>query len=88
MRKSDVVLVCLSNDFIIKEGYGQKEIKLALNTALEKPEGTIYLIPLKLEECELPERLKPFHAVNYFEEDGFDKLISALNIGVNCLRKR
>src|SRR6266496_995507 len=78
MRRSDVILICLSNDFIIKEGYGQKEIRLALNTVLEKPEGTIYLIPLKLEECELPERLKSLQAVNYFEEDGFDKLVSAL----------
>src|SRR5438874_11689927 len=38
VRKSDVVLICLSNDFIEKEGYGQKEIKLALDTALEKPD--------------------------------------------------
>jgi TIR domain len=86
VRKSDVVLICLSPDFIVKEGYGQKEIKLALDTALEKPEGTIFLIPLKLEKCELPQRLKPFHAVNYFEENGFDKLISALKYRVQSLQ--
>jgi hypothetical protein len=86
VRNSDVVLICLSRDFIVKEGYGQKEIKLALDTALEKPEGTIYLIPLKLEECELPQRLKPFQAVNYFEEDGFDKLLSALKYRIQSLQ--
>src|SRR5947209_15552193 len=78
VRKCDVVLVCLTPAFLVKEGYGQKEIKLALDTALEKPEGANYLIPLKLENCQLLERLRPFHAINYFEEGGFDKLIRAL----------
>ena len=85
VSNSDVVLICLSRDFIVKEGYGQKEIKLALDTALEKPDSTIFLIPLKLEECELPQRLKPFHAVNYFEEEGFDKLLSALKYRAQSL---
>lgn len=78
VRKCDVVLICLSHEFLIKEGYGQKEIKIALDTALEKPEGANYLIPLRLENCELPERLKRLHAINYFEGDGFNKLIRAL----------
>src|SRR5258706_289801 len=58
VRASDVVLVCLSCGSINKAGYVQKEIKDVLDVADEQPEGTIFLIPVKLEECEVPERLR------------------------------
>src|SRR5437879_6382848 len=41
VRKSDVVIVCLSHNSVTKEGFVQKEIKHALDAAQEKPEGTI-----------------------------------------------
>jgi WD40 repeat protein len=78
VRLTDVVIVCLSRESINKTGFVQKEIKFALDVADEQPEGTIFLIPLKLEECGIPERLRHLHAVNYFEEGSFDKLLSAL----------
>jgi serine/threonine protein kinase len=78
VKKADVVIVCLSRDSRDKEGYIQKEITYALDTADEKPEGTIFLIPLKLEECEVPERISKWQWVNYFEKYGHKKLISAL----------
>jgi hypothetical protein len=58
VRKADVVIVCLSRESIIKAGFIQKEIKYALDVADEQPEGAIFLIPLKLQECEVPERLR------------------------------
>lgn len=78
VKKADVVIVCLSSDSIDKEGYIQKEITYALDTADEKPEGTIFLIPLKLEECEVPERISKWQWVNYFEKNGYKKLVGAL----------
>jgi cell division protein FtsZ len=78
VKESDVVVVCFSNDSITKEGYVQKEIKRALDIAEEKPEETIFIIPLKLEECEIPERLRQWQWVNYFEDGGFEMLITSL----------
>src|ERR1700731_3380819 len=57
VRRSDAVVVCLSKSSITKEGYVQKEIRLGLDVADEKPEGTIFLIPLRLELCTVPDRL-------------------------------
>ena len=54
VRSSDIFIVCLSGQSITKEGYVQKEIRFALEAAQEKPEGTIYIIPLRLEECRSP----------------------------------
>ena len=78
VRSSDVVIVCLSPGSISKTGFVQKEIKFALDIADKQPEGSIYLIPVKLEDCEPPERLNHLHWVNYKQQDGFYKLIKAL----------
>jgi anti-sigma B factor antagonist len=78
VRNSDVVLVCLSNESINKSGYVQKEIKDALDVADRQPEGTIFLIPAKLEECRIPDRLRHLQWVNVFEEKGFRLLLRAL----------
>ncbi len=78
VRAADAILVCLSHDSINKAGYVQKEIKVALDVADEKPEGTIFLIPVKLEACNLPSRLEKWQAVNLYEERGYEKLLRAL----------
>jgi len=75
---TDAVVVCLSRSSINKAGYVQKEIKLALDVADTQPENTIFLIPLKLEECEVPQRLHKWHWVNLFEEGGYERLIQSL----------
>jgi CheY-like chemotaxis protein len=82
VRKCDVVVVCLSRAAINKRGYVQKEIKIALDIADEQPEGTIYIIPLKLEECEVPERLSHLHWVDFFKEEGYGRLVRSLETGL------
>lgn len=75
---SDVVLLLLSNHALTKEGYFQSEIKLALEVANEKPERTIFIIPLKLEDCGIPQSLEKWQYINYFEENWFEKLMKSL----------
>lgn len=78
VRAVDVVIVCLSRSSVGKAGFVQREIKHALDVADEQPEGTIFLIPVKLEECETPERLRRWHWVNLFEDRGYERLVAAL----------
>jgi hypothetical protein len=80
VRKCDVILVCLTELSASKTGYGQKEIKFALDVADEKPEGTIYIIPLLFEKCEVPFRLEKWQWIRYFADDGYEKLIRALRV--------
>jgi hypothetical protein len=63
----DAILVCLSKVAIKKEGYVQREVKLALDRAEEKPTGTIFVIPVKLDECPLPPQLKRWQAIDWHE---------------------
>jgi hypothetical protein len=78
VRDTDVVLVCLSENSVNKAGYVQKEIKIALDVADEQPEGTIFIIPVKLEDCEVPDRLSAWHWVNLQDSRGFERLSAAL----------
>jgi hypothetical protein len=83
VRASDIVIVCLSESSINKAGYVQKEIQYALDVADEQPEGKIFLIPLKLEECKVPQRLRRWQWVDYFQENGYRNLTRALSIRAN-----
>lgn len=85
VRGSDVVIVCLSSHSITKEGYVQKEIKFALGVADEKPEGTIFIIPARLEDCQIPERINRFHWVDLFSDDGYERLLKALRVRANSV---
>jgi len=85
VRKADVVIVCLSRGSINKTGYVQKELRYALDIADEVPDGEIFLIPLKLEDCDVPERLKNRQWVNYFEDSGYGKLLKSLRVRAQSL---
>lgn len=78
IRDSDAILVCLSSSSVRKEGYVQKELKQALDIAEEKPEGTIFIIPVKLDPCDLPSRLQTWQWVDWDTPDACDSIIRAL----------
>ena len=78
VKRSAIVVVCLSPASIAKTGYVQKEIRHALDVADEQPQGQIFLIPVRLVECEVPDRLQRWQWVDLFEPAGYDRLLKAL----------
>jgi hypothetical protein len=79
VKASHVVIVCLSHTAVTKAGFAQKEIKMALDVADHQPEGTIFMIPARLEDCTVPDRLSKWHWVNLYADGGYQKLVDALN---------
>jgi hypothetical protein len=86
VRDADVVIVCLSKQFN-QAGFRQKEVRLALETAMEQPEGEIFIIPARLEDCNVPRSLSGYHWVDLFESDGASKLMAALKLRGRQLRR-
>ncbi|MCR9141492.1 MAG: TIR domain-containing protein [bacterium] len=80
---SDFFLACVSDNVARRRGRVQKEIRDALDVLQNLLEDDIYLIPVLLEACALPERLKEFQPVRLYREGGFDNLIRALNAGLH-----
>lgn len=92
IENSDVVIFCLTRNFN-KKGYRQKELEFALSSATVQPEGTIFIIPAKLEKCRTLRQIEQWQWVNLFEKDGYNDLLRALRIraanigGVSELRQ-
>jgi hypothetical protein len=86
VRGADFFLVCLTSRSLAKRGFLQKEIKQALEIWREKLEDDIYLIPVRLELCQVPDALLKFQWVDMFAEDGYRKLRGALWVGSERLR--
>ena len=86
VRASHCVLVCISKHANDNPGYVHKEIGVALDVVEQLPEETIYLIPVKLEECTVPQRISRFHWVNLFDEPkGYENLMRSLRTRANTL---
>lgn len=82
IRESDFVIVCCTKRSLSKRGYLQKEVKEILEMWKLKREDDIYFIPLRLENCALPDSFNEFHAVDLFARDGWERLIQALETGM------
>lgn len=83
VEDADVVIICLSNHSVTKEGHVQKELRYAREIALEKPEDAIFLIPLRLEVCEVPRGLRFYQWVDYFgdiKDSSYRALVASLNL--------
>ena len=77
LRASDVILLCFSDRSTQKEGYIQSEYKRAMKYQEEKPEGVIFVIPVRLDECKMPFFIQELQWVDYPEQ--YDRLVMALN---------
>lgn len=78
IRASDVALVCLSRNSVNRRGYIQREIEYILEAAAERPERQVFLIPVRLEECKVPNKLSQWHWVDLFREGGYQLLLRTL----------
>jgi Tol biopolymer transport system component len=82
VQGSDFFLACLSASSVTKRGVLQEEIKDALDIWRRMFESDIYLIPVRLEDCKVPESLRDFQWVNLFEKDGWTRLVKAIQVGM------
>jgi hypothetical protein len=87
LATSDAIIICLTKNSVDKEGYIQKEIKFALDKALEMPEGRIFLIPVRFEECEVPFSLSRYQWVDLLDEAGYARMMKALKFRAAQLQR-
>jgi hypothetical protein len=88
MRESQAVIICLSTASVKKEGYVNVEILNALDIAKEKPEGTIFIIPLRLDDCEVPYRFRNIQWTNLFSNGGYERVCDSLNERFGDVKKK
>lgn len=84
VENSDIVIVCLSENSITDGGFVQKELRYAREIALEKPDDSIFIIPLRFNDVEVPRGLRFYQWVDYFG----NKRDSSYQALINSLRTR
>lgn len=82
IREAPFFLACLSTNSVNKRGVIQEELKEALQIWRGKLDDDIYFIPIRLEECPVPEALAKFQWVDLYSDGGYEKLHRALRTGM------
>ena len=83
LRASDFILIFFSQNSVMKRSYVQHEFKLALHILQEMPENLIHIIPVRLDDCTIPDQFGFLHWCNLFEDDGFKRLVHAIHMGLS-----
>jgi hypothetical protein len=78
LMTADFIVVCLSQRSIGKKGYVQREIRLALDLYNEMPLGTRLLMPVRLEQCAVPDELARYQYADLFRPEGFERLVRSM----------
>jgi len=81
IREADFFLALLSRQSTGRRGFAHSELNDALEILREFPDNQIYLIPIRLDACEMPiEELKEIQRVDFFPEwdEGLEKVLHVL----------
>lgn len=79
IRNCNIFIACLSKNAVVKRGFIQSELKKALKVLETVSEGQVFLIPVRLDSCDVPSKLSHLHWIDYFTEDGPTELVRAIS---------
>lgn len=83
IEEAGVFLACLSQQSVARQGYVHREFRTALSAYATRPPGSIFMIPVRLDDCKVPDLSQPdlglslrkLQWVDLFEPDGFERLV-------------
>jgi hypothetical protein len=78
VRDAKVFLAFVSRTSVQKAGMVQRELVHGLRRQEEMPEGRVFIIPVRLDDVELPMRLSRFHCIDVFVPGGWANLLGAV----------
>ncbi len=79
IRESDFFLACLSENSVVKRSFFDTEIQEALTMWEHERRRDIYLIPVRLDNCTVPQSLHHLQWLNFFEPDEWTRLLEAIH---------
>jgi len=85
---ASLVLVCLSTTAADHGGFFHEEIEFAVREAMNLPKRKVFIVPVRFNDCAIPDKLHHLHAVDLFASSGSYNLLNsvgdALNLGVRA----
>lgn len=65
IEQAAVCLIFLSHNSVSKTGFVNKEITRILDRMETMPEGKVFILPIRLDNCQIPRRLRTWHVLDY-----------------------
>ena len=82
IKRSRYFIAILSTHSVSKRGFFQTELKKALEIRDQFPEDEIFFLPVRINKCDIPERIANIHCVDLFPsyDEGLKKIFLALKV--------
>ena len=84
IEEASLVLVCLSINAVDRRGFFHKEMRYAVDEALKLPKGKVFVMPVRLNDCPVPDDLRKWHALDLFEPSVSRLLLSSIGDALDC----
>ena len=78
IRESHCFVACLSVRSVAKRGFVQQEIRFAIDELDNMPQDEIFVIPVRLDDCEVPESFSELHWLDIQEPQAYERLFAAI----------
>jgi TIR domain len=79
IKRVKAVMICLSSRWVDEEGFVHDELKQSLQRMRRLPEGRVFLIPVRLDSCNMPNSLTALHWVDLSAPSGYHDLTKTLS---------
>jgi hypothetical protein len=79
IERSDFVLTFMSAASVSKTGYFQRELKYALEQRQMRPDGTRYIIPVVIGDCDPPASVRDIQWLRTETRGWYQQLLRAMD---------
>ena len=79
LQKANVVMLLMSSTSVSKRGFVQREVKDALDNLRYKRPEDIYIIPIKIEQCDVPDYISnKIQFIDNINNENFEHIKNSL----------
>ena len=78
IAKARLLLLCLSTKSVDRTGFFQKEMRLAVEQAEMRPRSQVFILPVQLNACSIPDDNARLHVLDLRAESATDSLFLAI----------
>ena len=80
IRISDFTALLFSSASVARDGFYQREIRICLDVLQEKASSKVWLLPIRLDECQVPAEIADIQYVDFFPywDAGMERLLRAI----------
>ena len=87
LRKANFIVLLLSSTSVSKRGFVQREFKAALDFYQDKLEDDVFIIPLKINDCEVPNSLSSFQWIEYENDETLENVVLSIREQIKKYKK-